>query len=78
MLFSGHMNTAAKQRKSIVNDVLAEVRLLRSVVIGMIGRDGEGKYRSEFVKRALKNAGEKPTKKFTSATAFLKELKSYE
>ena len=78
MLFFIRMNTAVKQRKSVVKDVLAEVRWLRSAVIGMIGRDAEGKYRPEFVRRALKNAAEKPTKKFMNAATLLKELKSYE
>ena len=58
--------------------LLSEVRLLRSAVIGLVGRDSEGAYRSSFIQSALKKAAQKPTRKFADAESFLKELEAYE
>ena len=53
-----------------------EVQLLRSFVIGMAGRDGEGAYRSEFVKHILSAANEKQIHQFSNIKSFLKHLRS--
>jgi hypothetical protein len=52
-----------------------EVELLRSVVIGMVGRDPEGEYRPEFVARVLKAIEEKPQYEFRKSRAFLAHLR---
>lgn len=52
-----------------------EVELLRSFVIGQTGRDPEGEYRPEFVKKILKAAQEPPAYEFTDADSFLKHIR---
>lgn len=52
-----------------------EVKLLRSFVIGMAGKDKEGEYRPEFVKKIFAALKEKPTHKFTDAKSFLRGLR---
>lgn len=51
-----------------------EVRLLRSFVIGIAGRDPEGDYRPQFVRKMLRAAHEEPSFRFTSAKDFLSHL----
>lgn len=51
-----------------------EVALLRSAVIGLIGKDAEGKYRPEFVKSTVKAIAKAPTKHFISARQFLSDI----
>ena len=54
-----------------------EVSLLRSAVIGLIGeRDPEGEYRPEFVKEVFADLKRKPTKRFTSADQFLRDVRN--
>jgi hypothetical protein len=53
----------------------AELKLLRSFLIGMAGKDKEGNYRPEFVEKALKAAQEKEQFTFKNATDFLTLLK---
>ncbi len=48
--------------------------LLKSFMIGSIGKDKEGKYRKEFVERALRASQETPTFEFKDAKSFLKHL----
>lgn len=48
-----------------------EVRLIKSFVIGLAGKDREGNYRPEFVKRVLKALSDRPKYDFTSAADFL-------
>ena len=52
-----------------------EVRLLRSVFIGIAGSDEEGHYRSNFVEDVLAAVNEKPTETFQTPAAFLAALK---
>ncbi|HEX8947070.1 MAG TPA: hypothetical protein VF829_02550 [Candidatus Paceibacterota bacterium] len=51
-----------------------ELFLLRSAVIGLIGRDREGSYRPEFVKSTLAALKQKPVKRFTSPKQFLADI----
>lgn len=53
-----------------------EVALLRSVVIGIIGKDEEGEYRPEFVTQILKAAKEPAIYQFKDAKSFLRLLKT--
>ncbi|OHA43072.1 MAG: hypothetical protein A3G03_00945 [Candidatus Taylorbacteria bacterium RIFCSPLOWO2_12_FULL_44_15c] len=49
-------------------NITQELTLLRSAVIGLIGKDPEGEYRPEFVKKVLKSMQKKPTMVFDKAT----------
>ena len=51
-----------------------EIRLLRSFVIGMLGKDEEGDYRPEFVAKALKAAREESRGVITDPETFFKNL----
>lgn len=52
-----------------------EVELLRSAVIGLIGKDPEGKYRPEFVRKVFSDLKRKPTHVFTTPAQFLKDVR---
>ena len=52
----------------------SEVALLRSFVIGTAGRDTEGMYRPEFVRRIQQAAQEIPVEEFTDTEEFLSLL----
>jgi hypothetical protein len=52
-----------------------EINMLRSLVIGTVGKDKEGNYNPNFVKKILKASEEKPNYTFTDKTSFLKQLK---
>lgn len=53
-----------------------EVELLRSLVIGILGRDKEGEYRPGFVKKILRAAREKAPHSFKSEKSFLKHFRT--
>ncbi|RJQ34360.1 hypothetical protein C4568_02665 [Candidatus Parcubacteria bacterium] len=53
-----------------------EVSLLRSAVIGLIGRDKEGEYRPEFVEETFAALAEKPEFVFSSPEEFLARLET--
>lgn len=59
----------------IVNNLSNEVKVLRSLVISVIGKDNEGEYRPAFVKSVLKAAEQKPIERFANSKDFLKKLK---
>lgn len=48
-----------------------EVSLIKSFVIGLAGKDREGNYRPEFVKRVLEALSDRSRYSFTNATGFL-------
>lgn len=52
-----------------------EVGLLRSLVIGILGKDEEGGYRPEFVEKILRAVREKATHSFKNEKSFLGHLK---
>lgn len=52
-----------------------DVGLLRSAVIGLIGRDPEGEYRPKFVRRIFESLQEKPDYTFTSPEQFLADIR---
>lgn len=58
-----------------VSDLKRELKLLRSFVIGIAGKDSEGEYRPEFVQRILKAASQGATKTFKNSQTFLRELR---
>ncbi|HEY4476234.1 MAG TPA: hypothetical protein VI954_01895 [Candidatus Paceibacterota bacterium] len=61
--------------KENITELRKEVELLRSFVIGFIGKDRDGKYRPGFVRRILKATDEKPSRAFANQKAFLRELR---
>lgn len=58
-----------------LNNLSQEVTMLRSFIIGIAGKDLEGDYRPEFVKRIKKAALEKPIYRYTGPGALLKLIK---
>lgn len=69
------MSTKVLERHVVSRDKLAdEVQRLRSLVIGLIGRDPEGMYRQAYVRRLLAIASKPSTNIFKDAKSFLKEL----
>ena len=50
--------TLDKPKTTDIKELQREVELLRSFVIGHVGRDSEGEYRPEFVKRILQTSDE--------------------
>ena len=61
--------------KSEIHNLRQEVSLLRSIVIGILGKDREGKYKPGFVKQILAAAKEEPASGFSDTDSFLRELK---
>lgn len=57
-----------------ITNIKKEVRLLRSFVIGLAGKDSEGKYNPAFIQRLLKAASEKPDHRFYDRASFLAAL----
>ncbi|MEK7655234.1 MAG: hypothetical protein AAB386_00945 [Patescibacteria group bacterium] len=55
-------------------ELASEVKRLRSVVIGLVGRDKEGAYRPAYVRRLLKIAAIPATHTFKDSETFLREL----
>ncbi|MBI4253102.1 hypothetical protein HY623_02925 [Candidatus Uhrbacteria bacterium] len=53
-----------------------EMTLLRSFLIGVAGKDGEGIYRPEFVNRVFVAMNDQPTYRFSNAKTFLEHLKT--
>jgi len=51
-----------------------EIKLLRSFLIGIAGKDKEGNYRPEFVRKTLKLAQEKERFSFKDGGSFLARL----
>lgn len=66
-------NTLAKTE---VSQLQKEVSLLRSFVIGFAGKDREGRYRPEFVRRVLACLAETSQHIFKDASSFLKQLRN--
>lgn len=58
-----------------IADLQKEIEMLRSFVIGYLGRDAEGEYRPEFVREILKVANEKPQYIFKNSKTFLAQLR---
>jgi len=71
------LKTRVKHPDMLHSEVAAlreEVRVLRSAMVSVIGKDKEGEYRPEFVRQVLQAAGEKSTYLFKNAKSFLSEL----
>jgi hypothetical protein len=68
-------STLTKKSNREIRNLRKEVRILRSLVVSILAKDKEGKYRPNFVKNILSAAEETPTHRFGSAKAFLQDLK---
>jgi len=66
------MTTETLNKKT--RELEKEVELLRSFVIGHVGKDPEGKYNPAFVRRVLKASKEKPKHEFRDAKSFLRHV----
>ena len=51
-----------------------EIKMLRSLAVSLVGRDSEGDYRPDFVRKALRAMKLQPTRRFVSKKTFLAEL----
>jgi hypothetical protein len=51
-----------------------EMKLLRSALIGMVGKDTEGNYRPIFVREMFADLKRKPTLTFKNGEDFLKQI----
>lgn len=67
----GHIT---QNRNNGIGLLKKELDMLRSLVISTVGRDREGKYNPQFVKKILRVLKEKPAYKFKDSTSFLKHL----
>lgn len=52
-----------------------EIKSLRSFIIGILGKDREGEYKPEFIRKILKTAQEKADFTFKNKKEFLKQIK---
>jgi len=57
------------------NSLKEEIKSLRSFIIGVLGRDKEGEYRPEFIRKILKVAREKANFIFKNKKDFLSQIK---
>ena len=71
------MKTLEKDQLDI-RDLVQEVVMLRSFVIGMAGKDSEGEYQAEFVTRILAGSKEKIIGSFNNSAGFIKMLQKHE
>ncbi|MCK4781517.1 hypothetical protein KAS79_01145 [Candidatus Parcubacteria bacterium] len=65
------MAQALLDNKLQMSRLQEEVKILRSFVIGIAGKDKEGEYKPEFVKKILKASQEKPEHRFKDKKSFL-------
>ncbi len=61
---------------SNISRLQKETEILRSFVVGMAGRDEEGEYRPEFVKRVLNSIKDDEIFELTGKECFFKKLKN--
>ena len=67
--------TSVKLNRGLSN-LKEEIRALRSFIIGALGKDHEGEYRPEFVRRVLKAARKKAVFTFKNKKDFLKQIET--
>jgi len=59
-----------------VSGLREEIKILRSFIIGTLGRDKEGEYRPDFVRRILNAASEGAIFTFQNKELFLKKVRA--
>ena len=67
LLYWSHMSTA---------DLHREIEMLRSFAVSIVGKDSEGEYRPDFVRKVLRSVHLRPTRRFENAKAFLAEVEA--
>ncbi|MEA3295619.1 MAG: hypothetical protein U9Q27_00540 [Patescibacteria group bacterium] len=60
--------------KTQISELKKEISLLRSFIIGIAGKDKEGGYNSEFVKKIFQSIREKPKYTFKNKNSFLSQI----
>ena len=68
--------TSIKNGVRKIGDLARELNLLRSFLIGIAGKDREGNYRPEFVRKILGAAKEKGRFLFRNKESFLSRLQN--
>ncbi|OHB17517.1 MAG: hypothetical protein A2734_01265 [Parcubacteria group bacterium RIFCSPHIGHO2_01_FULL_40_30] len=63
-----------RTNSDVLNLLKQEVELLRSLVISTVGKDKEGEYKSEFIRRILKSTKSKPKHIYKDSKTFLSQL----
>lgn len=69
------MTTLEKTRRT-VEELKKEVKQLRSFVVSVAGKDPEGDYRPEFIKRVKQASAEKFIYEYTGPNSLIKLLKN--
>lgn len=59
-----------------ISKLQEEIGTLRSFIIGVLGKDKEGKYRPDFVRKVFKAASEDTSFTFRNKETFLKKIRS--
>jgi len=62
------------KNKDRENSMMQEIKLLRSAIIGWIGKDSEGLYNAKFAKQVLKSSQEKDEYIFKDKKSFFESL----
>ena len=73
-----HTAITTKKLNNELADLKQKMRIIRSLLIGLVGQDKEGRYRPEFVREILKAVGEKKDFSFRDEKTFLAQLKKYD
>lgn len=69
------MNGSIYSRKNNQLEALQQkVEMLQSFVISAIGKDKEGEYNPDFVRRILKASKDKPQYEFKDSASFSKQI----
>ena len=63
-------------KSQTISNLREEVNLLRSFVIGIVGKDKEGEYKPEFVKKTLRALRKEPKHTFKNKNSFLTKSNS--
>ena len=58
-----------------VSEIKKEVKNIHSFIIGILGKDKEGEYRPEFVKKILNLSAKKADFIFKNSKNFLKQIR---
>lgn len=70
------MSSHIRKFEAEIQNLRYEVSSLRSIVIGILGRDREGKYRPSFIREILQAGKEKPTHVFRGSGSLLTDIRN--
>ncbi len=63
------------KEKQLLKNLEYQLGMMRSFIIGIAGRDTEGRYDPKFVDKIIESDKKNATRKFISSEQFLKSLK---